>query len=170
MTPVRIIGIGSPFGDDRLGWDVVDALEASGLLSGFAPAWVSANRCDRPGSALLALTQGAEAIILIDAMRTGRAPGTICRLAIHELQAAAGVVSSHGLGVAESLALGQALELLPPTVAIYGIEAQQTAPESGVSLRASAAVPTLLQAIAAELRALESIFHLPQPRRLQEAA
>jgi hypothetical protein len=44
---------------------------------------------------------------------------------MRELDDSTGLLSSHGFGVAEALALGRALEELPPRVFIYGIETGQ---------------------------------------------
>lgn len=40
MTRVCVIGIGSPFGDDRIGWAAIEALKASGILKQFPPGSV----------------------------------------------------------------------------------------------------------------------------------
>lgn len=150
---VRIIGIGSWSGDDRIGWDAIEAIEASGVLRRFPPDSVDAVRCDRPGG-LLALAAGAPALILIDAMRSGASPGTVRRLAAEEVAMAQGGMSSHGLGVAEWLAVARALDLLPAAVLVYGIEAPSSAPATEPGERVSAAVPAVLRLLSADLAAL----------------
>ena len=77
MTQVRIIGIGSPFGDDRIGWDAIKALETSGILDRFPAGAVAARCCDRPGGGLLMLFEGVELAIVIDAMKSGAALGAV---------------------------------------------------------------------------------------------
>lgn len=42
MTQARIIGVDSPFGDHRIGWDAVEALLADGLLERYPPRSVDA--------------------------------------------------------------------------------------------------------------------------------
>ena len=116
--PRLIIGLGSPFGDDRVGWHVATELAAR------LPAQRARVRClDRPGPALLDAMAGYRDGILIDAAQTGRAPGTILRRRPAQLAAsmAAGrsVGSSHVLGLAETLALGNLLGLLPPRLTLY---------------------------------------------------
>jgi hydrogenase maturation protease len=150
MTRVRIIGIGSPFGDDRVGWDAVEALAASGLLKRYPAGTVDACCCDRPGS-LLALLRDVDVAIVIDAMRCGVSVGTVRKLAAHELAPPGGVVSSHGISVAENIALGRALSLLPPTLLLYGIEALRAAPATEPDQEVRAAIPELLDAIALDL-------------------
>lgn len=130
---VRVIGIGSPFGADRIGWQVADALERrleehGGLEHRDIDVHVGV--ADRPGVELLRLMQGAQRVILVDAVldcdetRTGR-DGTIGRpprwLQRDELQVLSLGRSSHDLGVSEALALGEALGQLPEQLSILGI-------------------------------------------------
>jgi len=125
VNPVRVLGIGSPIAGDDLGWRLAEALERLGLLRYFPTGMVHINLCDRPGSLLLPAMRGARLVILLDAMRSGAPPGTVRRLDMLELDDSTGLLSSHGFGVAETLALGRALEDLPPRVLIYGIETGQ---------------------------------------------
>lgn len=122
MTDVRIIGVGSPFGDDSIGFEAVEAIAASGLLQRFPDLSITTTCCDRPGSRLVALLEGADVAIVVDATRSGAVPGTIRCWDGGEIAATAPLLSSHGLGVAEALALGRALDALPPRVIVCGIE------------------------------------------------
>jgi hydrogenase maturation protease len=54
---IRIIGIGSPFGDDAVG------LEVARILAGSQPRDCEVIASDRPGMALVDLLDGAEAVI-----------------------------------------------------------------------------------------------------------
>ncbi len=76
------------------------------------------------GIALMESWKDAETAVLIDAVRSGAAPGTIHRLNAHErpLPAAWLYCSTHALGVAEAIELSRALRCLPPRLVIYGIE------------------------------------------------
>ncbi len=153
MKEVRIVGIGSSFGEDCLGWNAVDAIECSGILAPYPAEWVKTFRCSEPMAGLLPLLEDAGAAILIDAMQSGAPPGSLCRVDTDSLAPHAGQVSSHGMGVCESLALARALDILPRTVVLYGIE--MTRPETGDE-SAFVAIPALLAAIADDLRTL---FH-----------
>ena len=68
---IRIIGIGSPFGDDAVG------LEVARILAEAPPPDCEVIAADRPGATLLELLDGAEAAILVDAVQSGNAPGLI---------------------------------------------------------------------------------------------
>jgi hydrogenase maturation protease len=153
MNRVRIIGMGSPCGDDRVGWDAVRAIEASGLFKRFPDGAVEACCCERPAS-LLGLSKDIDAVIMIDAMRGGNAVGTVRRLEASELAAEHGLLSSHGISVAENIALGAALGLLPPILVIYGIEAHGAVPGTEPGQDARAAIPIVRDAVAAELERL----------------
>ncbi len=119
---ILILGVGSPFGADRLGWQAVAALERQSLAAQFPHLAIRYEQCDRPGSRLLALIGQADAAIIIDAMRSGLPAGSVRRFAGDELSAECGLMSTHGFGVADALALGRALGGLPGEIVIVGIE------------------------------------------------
>lgn len=121
-TPLRIIGIGSPFAGDRFGIEAIEILLESSELAAFPGNDVEWCTLDRPGVNLIERLKGAETVLLIDAMESGAEPGTVRRLSLGDLLQQTAVPSTHQLGVAESLALAQALGELPPRLLIYGIE------------------------------------------------
>jgi hydrogenase maturation protease len=131
LTPsiAIVIGIGNAFrSDDGVGlWvarkireqlpDSVSVLEATGEVTALLEAW-----------------EGAAFVILVDAVRSGAAPGTI-----HRLDAPAERVSSifcsgstHSFGVGEAIELARALNRLPPRLIVYGIDGGNFGP--GVEL------------------------------------
>ena len=114
---IRIIGIGSPFGDDAAG------LEIARMLAEAPPSNCEVIVADRPGAALVDLLEGANAAILIDAVRSGAPPGTIHEFAFDELdRCPARLVSSHDLGVAAAVQLAQKLGRAPSVGWVIGIE------------------------------------------------
>ncbi len=114
---IRIIGIGSPFGDDAAG------LEIARVLAAAAPPNCEVIAVDRPGTALVDLLEDADAAILIDAVQSGAPPGTIHEFAFAELDcSAAHFVSSHDLGVAAAIRLAQKLGRAPSVGRVIGIE------------------------------------------------
>jgi hydrogenase maturation protease len=94
------------------------------LASRVLPEDVVVLRCARPLPDLLDALEGADAAVLVDAARTGGAPGAIQRLRPGDL-ARLRSPSSHGLGVAQALALAVALGRAPARVEIVAIEAEQ---------------------------------------------
>ncbi|MGM0676875.1 hydrogenase maturation protease [Ectothiorhodospira marina] len=115
---VLVIGIGSPFGEDTLGWEAVEALPP---VSG-----VSTLTLDRPGAGLIEAMKEQHTVILVDAMDAGGPPGTVHVLSMDDLIHPDTTVSSHSLGVVGALALGKAMGVLPPTVHIIGIQMGST--------------------------------------------
>lgn len=121
MKRLRVFGLGSPFGDDRLGWTAVEQLRTTPPdLSG----WTIEFDClDRPGPSLIDKMAGVDAVILIDAVHSGAAPGSVFAIDRTELVRCGEGRSSHSLGVAEVLDLGERLGALPPRLGLIGVEA-----------------------------------------------
>ena len=114
---IRIIGIGAPFGDDAIG------LEVAQILANQAPPGCEVVAADRPGVGLIDLLEGLKAALLIDAVRSGAAPGTIHEFSFAELAQHGGhFVSSHGFGVAASVQLAAKLGRAPASGGMLGIE------------------------------------------------
>lgn len=117
MNPAIIIGIGSPYGDDQVGWQVVERLRDAAEIAGM----VMLIR-DRPGIRLLEDVKGYHRAILIDAVHSGAPVGTLHCLDMDRLEEISVITSSHGFGLAETLGLGKTLAILPAEISIYGIE------------------------------------------------
>ncbi|MFP4616259.1 MAG: hydrogenase maturation protease [Thiohalorhabdus sp.] len=137
MIPVAVLGIGSPFGGDRVGWTVVEALRAEAEASW--PA-VRLAALDRPGPGLLPHLEGVGHAVLVDAVRSGAPPGTLHRFRHLDELPAAEPLSSHGFGLAEALALAGRVGVLSEWV-VVGVEADaRTPPAEAVVARAAQAV------------------------------
>ena len=63
---MAVIGVGSPFGFDRLGWDVVDRLRARALGAPMLWSGVRLEHNERLGAPLLAQMRGARLVVLDD--------------------------------------------------------------------------------------------------------
>ena len=117
--PVRILCIGSPTEPDNLGF-----LVAHTLMGHFDPERIEVMALDRPGPRLIEHMRGADTVILVDAVKSGAVPGTLHKL---EGRALDGMVmhhtSSHGFGLAETLALADRMGELPPNLKFVGLEA-----------------------------------------------
>ena len=154
-----VLGIGSPFGDDRVGWEVVERLKGEGVAARFPE--VRFDTADRPGSLLLTTLEGVDAAILIDAVEAGLAPGEIVRLADEAIDARAETLfSSHGLGVGQALQLGRSLGRLPPRLILFGVQLSvsplpETA-EAPLSKSVTAAIDSLVSQIEESLQELLS--------------
>jgi hydrogenase maturation protease len=148
---VLILGVGSPAGDDQAGWLVVDALRP---LLADARQNVVIEKLDRPGAALVPLLEGAERVILVDAMQGGYAPGHIQHFGREDWPAYRGGLSSHGLGVLDALALARAVGHLPEQIELYGIEIGCADPLASPGTAVRAAAARLAGEIAEQLKAV----------------
>jgi hydrogenase maturation protease len=99
---------------------------------------------------LISRWQGLERVILIDAVSSGAAPGTIHRLDVSVSRVPPELFknSTHALGLADAIELSRALGTLPHEVLIYGIEVRDTT--AGIGL--SPEVAKALEALIAEVR------------------
>ncbi len=112
----RLIGIGSPFGADRLGWLAVER------LTPHLPSGVETLTLDRPGPALLTHLERLDHACLIDAARGDRRPGHLYRPSPEDLATAPAAPSTHALDLAKTLTLGCHLRLLPPRLLVLAVE------------------------------------------------
>lgn len=145
---MTVVGLGSPFGDDQVGWRVADALERG---PDRACVWVL--RLDRPGPALLDAIAGRAEAILVDAAATGSSPGTVHRLDTEDILTAPPVASSHGLGLAHALRLGRALGILPPRLTLFLVSIDPHLAEEP-DTRLSPSVQAAVEPLVARIRRL----------------
>ena len=118
MTAWRVIGVGSPFGNDDVGWRVVEELRRR---ADFEPDRVGMLTGDRPGAGLISMMEGAEYVLLVDAVLTDAPEQSPCFLDGRDLPASFSFVSSHGFGVPEALMLADSLGRLPARVDVCGV-------------------------------------------------
>jgi hydrogenase maturation protease len=125
---VLVIGIGNPDrGDDAVGWAVASAI---------------AEICDTAVSSggpagLIDLWRDRSRVVLVDAVRGEGTPGEmiIVDLLSSPLPVAA-VSSSHGMGPIEAVELARALDALPESLTLVGIEGKRFDHSSGLSVEA----------------------------------
>ncbi|MGD2063396.1 MAG: hydrogenase maturation protease [Nitrospirota bacterium] len=145
--PPLVIGIGNGLrGDDAAG-PMVAALLNRRL--GGEVALVSGGDV----AELIALWEGREAVVVVDAMTSGRPPGTVVRYdgVLGSLPVQMFARSTHAFGLAEAVELSRALGALPARLVIYGIELASTTVGSDPSPAVVAAVQVVVEAIAAEV-------------------
>ena len=102
-----VVGLGNPDrGDDAVGLVVADRL-AQQEVDAEVRAWQGSDLD------LLDLWDGFARVVVIDAARTGDAPGTIVVATGDEVLASRGGGASHAFGLPETLRLAERLERLP---------------------------------------------------------
>ncbi|KTD14105.1 hydrogenase maturation protease [Legionella israelensis] len=130
MNDIRVLGIGSPFGDDQVGWHVVNLLKQQiGPDSG----QLLITACDRPGTRILELMRSADKVFLIDAVMTGAPAGTLHYLKNEEIISFTNGLSTHGIGIIDAIEIGKALNELPKQIILYGIEIENVSKDFKLS-------------------------------------
>lgn len=137
-----IIGCGNPYaGDDAAGPFFIRRLDQSPLFD-----------CDllslvHPDVSLLESFHDRDLVVIIDAVSTGSAPGTVHVVELPdprvEPRSFAGM-SGHALGIGELLDLGRALGRKLPRIVLVGIEIAQAEPGSAMSREVTASVDALV--------------------------
>ena len=145
--PIRVVGVGSPHGDDALAWAVVrDLREQQGLPPEIEFYMVEG------GQRILDLLDGRGTLFLVDSVGASTTPGTIHRFDWPDQRIAnLRPGSTHDLRPAEALRLAAALGIAPPRVLVFGIEIESLGPAPGLSPSVMAAVPELVRRLAVEL-------------------
>lgn len=153
MNFIKVLGIGSPFGDDQVGWSVAEALKQQ-----ISSPFVSIESHDRPGVRLLELMSGAHTVFIIDAVTSGSEAGTIHRFKNKDIFAAENRFSTHEMGVSHALQLGKALNALPDSIVLYGIEIDRTESLSTLSYGVERAVEKVAMQLKQEIVELMHLF------------
>lgn len=146
MIPLRILGVGHPFRrDDGVGPWVAAQLAVRGWPADSHPG---------EGAGLMDAWDGCAAVVLVDALQSGAAPGTIHRFDAHHETLPAGLfrASSHLFGVAEAVEMARVLGRLPPILLIYGIEGGDFTAGEGLTPPVAAAAVATLEQVEAECR------------------
>lgn len=139
-----MIGVGNRWAHDDGAGPAVAATAAASLPDG-----VVTMELDGEPARLVDAWGGAALAVVVDAVRSGRVPGTIHRLepGADSLPAWAGARGSHALGLGEAFRLGEALGRLPERLVVLGVEGGNFGPGEGLSESVAEAVA----ALAAEL-------------------
>lgn len=111
------------------------------------------------GLSLLPYLEDADAVILVDAIKAGTAPGTLVRLDGDEVgPAVATRLSPHQVGVADLLDGARWLDRYPQRVVLVGLVPESMELAVGLSARIRPALPALVDEIVKEARALGFAF------------
>ncbi len=144
-----VLGLGNALrGDDGVGPAVIEWLERQEL-----PGSVETIDGGTSGLDIVSILMGRERAIIVDAADVGRAPGAWVRFTPDgaRLKDNDTALSLHAAGPADALALGAALNMLPPTIIIYGVQPQSLDWSTQLSDEVQAAVTKVGQAILAEV-------------------
>ena len=147
---VVVIGVGNPDrGDDGVGPEVL------ARLAGRVPGGVRLMRLAGADPAeIMEAWSGSAGAILVDAMVSGVAPGTITRFdaVAGPLPAGVHLASTHVLGAETAVEMARALGRLPGRLVVYGVEGERFTAGSGLSPVVAAALPAAAERILEEVR------------------
>jgi hydrogenase maturation protease len=163
MTEPRtvVLGVGSPLmGDDGVGVAAVEWLRAAvGAIDGVAlldgGTW---------GMQLLPAIEEAERLLVVDAIRDGRPPGTVVRLDKEELpRFLYQKVSPHQIDLREVFAVAELRGTFPPEAVALGVEPEHVELHDGLSESVTRSLPELLDAMVGQLRTWGHAVPDPDP-------
>jgi hydrogenase maturation protease len=150
-----VIGVGNGLrSDDAVG------LAAVGLLrDAVDPQTAALLLQEGEALGLIEQWQGAGAVILVDAMRSGVTPGTILRADASSTPLPAVLASrasTHAVGVGEVVELARLLGRLPARLIVYGVEGRNFTAGSELSDELRATLPELTAAVLREIDELRA--------------
>jgi len=126
-APILVLGLGNQLlSDDGVGPVLLEELAASAIPW---PSDVEFLDGGTQGLALLGHLSGRQALIIVDALHTGAAPGTVHRFTLNELRelSAGRANSAHEGNAGELLAAAQLLDELPNRLFVVGVEPKRIA-------------------------------------------
>lgn len=152
-TCVRVLGIGNDFrGDDAAGLLCIRRLRETLGDKHLAALEARGIRIEESGgeaAALMEAWQGADLVILVDAVQSGSPPGTIHELDAGDSPLLHGVfrASTHAFGLAEAVEMARVLGRLPHRLHLCGVEIGSLAPGSEPCGAVRKAVETVVHRI-----------------------
>ncbi len=131
-------------GDDAVGPLVADRLRAAGA---------AVLECDDEPTRLLDAWAGLDLVVIVDAVSSGVAAGTVHRVEAGEgpLPRDLRLASTHAFSVPDALELGRALGRAPRRVVVIGVEGKAFGMGDPVTPAVVAALDGVVEAVLAEL-------------------
>lgn len=135
-------------GDDGVGPLVADRLRAAGAL---------VLECDDEPTRLLDAWAGLDLVVIVDAVSSGAAAGTVHRVEAGEgpLPQDLGLASTHAFSISDALELGRTLGRAPRRVVVIGVEGTAFGMGDPVTPAVESALDGVADAVLAELAAPE---------------
>ena len=143
-----VIGIGTEErGDDAAG------LAVARLLKARAGSSLMVREHTGDVTDLLQVWQGMERVIIVDAVRSGREPGTVYCFEASSRMPSSKLLScsTHALSIVAALELARVLHEMPPRVVVYGIEAGNFIMGTGLTRQVRRAVKQVADCILREV-------------------
>ena len=162
-APVLVLAVGNVLlGDDGVGQEVLGHLERLADRWGDHVEFLDGGT---QGMALLGFLVGRRAVVFLDAVALGAAPGTLHRLRNQEvLMATPGArMTAHEASAGDLLRAAALVGQLPPEVMVIGVEPASLETGVGLSPAVQRSVPAALRAAVEALHGLVSELPSGQP-------
>lgn len=152
MTNTVILGVGNLLlTDDGVGIHAIQKLQADYEL----PAGVQVVDGGTCGLDLLQFLEGVDHLIIIDAARLGKAPGSIVRLEGDQVPAYLALKTSpHEIGLPELLFTARLTDIYPKRVVIFGVQPESIETHLGLTATVAARLDELVELAAVEAGAV----------------
>jgi len=144
-----VVGVGNPLmRDDGIGVEVARSLRKSDL--GGRVLILERQMLD---ISILDQAKGASKLVVVDAVKTGRTPGSIVRFSPGRRRSHVLLVPlSHEQGLEDILALAKRGGMRLPPIVVVGVEPQDCTPGEGLSEEVARALPRVLEKVKAEVK------------------
>ena len=144
-----VIGLGNPLmGDDGVGLVALELLRSDWEL----PPEVELVDGGTWGMNLLPLLEDADRVVLLDAIRAGKAPGAVVVLEGENVpRTLAHKLSPHQIDLREVLAVASLRGTLPQTLVAIGVEPAVVEMSTELSCAVSAGIPLLMSQVTSQL-------------------
>jgi hydrogenase maturation protease len=144
---IVVVGLGNSYRRD----DAVGIVAATTLNDLALPGVRVVTGIPEPMSLLQAWSGARLAIVIDAAVATPSLPGRIRRCTLRDVDDAPEGLSSHGLDIGRTHALGQVLGRVPDALVVFGIEVADTSHGIGLTARVAAAVPDVVDMAVADI-------------------
>jgi hydrogenase maturation protease len=143
-----VIGLGNLYmGDDGLGLRVAQALRKKDLGEN-----ISVQEYPEMDLAIIGDLQDASKVIIVDALRSGKAPGTVSKYTFtRRTQDVAELPSLHSMKLSDLLDIAVSSGILTCPVVIVGVEPKDDSPGTELSFEVESALPRVIEAVMKEL-------------------
>lgn len=152
MTKTVILGVGNLLlTDDGVGIHAIQKLQAEYSLPGGVQV-VDGGTC---GLDLLQFLEGVDHLIIIDAARLGKSPGSIVRLEGDQVPAYLALKTSpHEIGLPELLFTARLTDIYPQRVVVFGVQPESIETHLGLTTAVAERLDELVELAALEAGAV----------------
>lgn len=150
---VVVLGVGNLLmADEGVGIRCIETLEREKVL----PEWVTLIDGGTSTHELLEDLENLDVLLIVDAVASGAAPGTVVRFEGHDIPASfSNKLSPHQHGINDLLATLRLLDRSPGKVILYGVEPARLELSMELSPLVASVVPTVVARVVEEIASVK---------------